>query len=470
MTRCIIFYLLLTTFCVGSQDIYDMFNDVKDQVIEKVDYASTKVKEKVQKHVQKLKDGGTCSATHTTEYRTVLTAYRHVVKDWLEKFPSKDGKDYRLLVELSASEFNRLNQFASSTRYEEKDVLHEIHVISDLLKRMVYQIEDTTYVNSLSWSGWLRSFDINTIIKSVLVLISIGAISFISIRTHLRRGRWFTTFFIVTFIVSVIQNWYTLYQEAQAKVDEVLMKKLPKHCQGQSMGFFDMIKSKLGNFVQLPTNECLEYHKALRATPHSQVTPVQALSMTFAQLFVTPLGTIGESLSQFFAGTMRHVPFMLWPIIILLILFIVLVLILMYSRYEIHLPFMMGSLRPSPHAAISRTTQIIEQLEGSSNNASHAALPRTTRTTEQIEDSSNRSSRAASPRRTHTTEQIEDSSNKSRHAALPPTTTHITEQIEDSSNKSSRAASPTRTYITQQTEDSPKTSSDIGFKQEFLPN
>jgi len=40
----------------------------------------------------------------------------------------------------------------------------------------------------------------------------IGAISFISIRTHLRRGRWFTTFFIVTFIVSVIQNWYTLYQ------------------------------------------------------------------------------------------------------------------------------------------------------------------------------------------------------------------------------------------------------------------
>ena len=138
------------------------------------------------------------------------------------------------------------------------------------------------------------------------------------------------------------------------------------------MGFFDIIKSKLGRFVQIPTNECLEYHKALRATPHSQVTPVQvdfsstpktilillflkALSMTFAQLFVTPLGAIGESLSEFFAGTMRHVPILLWPIIIVLILFIVVVLILMYSRYEVHLPFMMGSLRPSPHAAISRT-------------------------------------------------------------------------------------------------------------------
>lgn len=158
------------------------------------------------------------------------------------------------------------------------------------------------------------------------------------------------------------------------------MKKLPKHCQGQSMGIFDMVKSKLGRFVQLPVNECYDYHKALRTTPFSQVTPVQvrkisfissiifflnkkALSMTFAQLFVTPLGAIGESLSQFFAGTMLHVPILLWPFIIVLILFIVIVLILMYSRYEVHLPFMMGSLRPSPHAAVTRTTNIVEQIE-----------------------------------------------------------------------------------------------------------
>jgi hypothetical protein len=58
-------------------------------------------------------------------------------------------------------------------------------------------------------------------------------------------------------------------------VDEILMKKMPKHCQGQTMGIFDIIKEKLGRFVQLPVNECLEYHKAVRATPHSQVTPVQ---------------------------------------------------------------------------------------------------------------------------------------------------------------------------------------------------
>jgi hypothetical protein len=43
------------------------------------------------------------------------------------------------------------------------------------------------------------------------VVIFAGVISLTSIRTHFRRGRWLSTFFIVAFVVSVIQNWYTLY-------------------------------------------------------------------------------------------------------------------------------------------------------------------------------------------------------------------------------------------------------------------
>jgi hypothetical protein len=55
-TRCIIFCLLVTTsfVAVRSHDVFDMFNDVKDQVVEQLDKASIKVKEKVQKHVLNL--------------------------------------------------------------------------------------------------------------------------------------------------------------------------------------------------------------------------------------------------------------------------------------------------------------------------------------------------------------------------------------------------------------------------------
>ena len=85
--------------------------------------------------------------------------------------------------------------------------------------------------------------------------------------------------------------------------------------------------------------------------------------MTFAQLFVTPLGAIGDSLSLFFAGTMRHVPILLWPVIIIIILIIFIIVTLMYSRYEVHLPFMLGSLRPSPHAAVRAPMDTSEPLE-----------------------------------------------------------------------------------------------------------
>ncbi|CAF4344336.1 unnamed protein product, partial [Rotaria magnacalcarata] len=47
-------------------------------------------------------------------------------------------------------------------------------------------------------------------------------------------------------------------------------------------------------FVQLPVNECLDYQKALHAIRHTQATPIQAISVTIAQLYTTPLGAIGE--------------------------------------------------------------------------------------------------------------------------------------------------------------------------------
>ena len=59
------------------------------------------------------------------------------------------------------------------------------------------------------------------------------------------------------------------------------MKKLPKHCQGHTMGLFDTAKAFLSRFVQIPVDECLQYHKALRATPHSLVTPVQVYHLAF---------------------------------------------------------------------------------------------------------------------------------------------------------------------------------------------
>lgn len=49
--RCLILYCWFTVTFVHSQDLFDMFDGVKDQVIDKVDKAKAKVKEEVRKRV-----------------------------------------------------------------------------------------------------------------------------------------------------------------------------------------------------------------------------------------------------------------------------------------------------------------------------------------------------------------------------------------------------------------------------------
>ena len=52
--RCLILYCCLTFTRVHSQDLFDLFGDVKDQVVEKVDQAKAKMKEEVRKRVLNL--------------------------------------------------------------------------------------------------------------------------------------------------------------------------------------------------------------------------------------------------------------------------------------------------------------------------------------------------------------------------------------------------------------------------------
>lgn len=52
--RCFILYCWLTVTLVHSQDLFDLFGDVKDQVVGKVDQAKAKVKEEVRKRVLNL--------------------------------------------------------------------------------------------------------------------------------------------------------------------------------------------------------------------------------------------------------------------------------------------------------------------------------------------------------------------------------------------------------------------------------
>lgn len=91
--------------------------------------------------------------------------------------------------------------------------------------------------------------------------------------------------------------------------------------------------------------------------------------MTFAQLFLTPLGAVGEGLSKFFGATMLHVPGVLWPVIILIIAVVFVLIVLICSKDEISGFYGLFSARSTPRPAISVAATVVEQLESPSNSA-----------------------------------------------------------------------------------------------------
>ncbi len=119
----------------------------------------------------------------------------------------------------------------------------------------------------------------------------------------------------------------------------------------------------------------------------------------------------------------------------------------MYSKYEVHLPFMMGSLRPSRHGALPRPTHIEEHIENSSNQI------------RQLED---------------TVKQLQLKLEQQNLQLEHNTTTHTSrsESIERTNQRRERSSSNRRVNnevtaendLTQR-----KTSTDIGFKSSFLP-
>jgi hypothetical protein len=84
--------------------------------------------------------------------------------------------------------------------------------------------------------------------------------------------------------------------------------------------------------------------------------------MTFAQLFITPLGPLGEALSKFFAGLMLHVPKVLLPFIIGIVLLIIIILIFAYFGFKLRLWTWIGSFELTSQTAVTTTTNNLEQL------------------------------------------------------------------------------------------------------------
>ncbi|CAF0789577.1 unnamed protein product [Adineta ricciae] len=243
------------------------------------------------------------------------------------------------------------------------NVLNEVHMVTKLLKESAVRIEELIpSFSKKTWSQKLRSLDLGKVLLGVFLATGVGltVVMSLQVRNHFRRT--FKIMFTFIFIISVVQNCYGFYLEELAKIDTVLIKTLPQHCLSYSHGFFHTMKLVFTRTVQASHNECLEYQKALRNVPHAHATLAKAVSLTVAQLFITPLGEIGESISAFFAGLMLHVPFIASPIVISSVLFFLFILIITRSKYALTSVYGLFSFHPVVTPDVTKSPQYLEKV------------------------------------------------------------------------------------------------------------
>lgn len=177
--------------------------------------------------------------------------------------------------------------------------------------------------------------ELDTVLKIGLLVLLISTI----ICTQLWSAvSWFLQFrrmFAVCFVVSVIWNWFYLYQTAFAKHKNniVKMENFNEKCTGvKKIDWRDNLKEWFRTTWTLQDDPCQKYFEALMVNPILLVPPTKAISVTITTLITEPLKHFGQGISEFLRELLKDLPVTLQiPVLITIVLSI---LVFMYGSVQ----------------------------------------------------------------------------------------------------------------------------------------
>ncbi|KAI0985360.1 hypothetical protein GJ496_011005 [Pomphorhynchus laevis] len=191
---------------------------------------------------------------------------------------------------------------------------------------------------------YLPRFNLSHYLPShILVSFSVIVFSILIVRfaSSVGTGSFLNRFLVVTFISSVIWNWYNLYLKAIAKNRAELATSLANDkCFQMTSGsvLSTIYNAFTGLFVSHNAN-CQRYYEAMLVAPISEVSPTQALSITIVKFFIEPAQLIGEAVAKLIIGSRHNLPAVLQPISVAISLILVLFLLILFFGFSIRTPF-----------------------------------------------------------------------------------------------------------------------------------
>ncbi|KAM4739190.1 chloride channel CLIC-like protein 1 isoform 2-T3 [Anableps anableps] len=179
------------------------------------------------------------------------------------------------------------------------------------------------------------SVELDTVLKIGILVLIISTIICTQLWSKVSWLMQFRRLFAVCFIVSVIWNWFFLYQTAFAKHqnDIVKMENFNEKCTGvKKIDWRDNLKEWFRTTWTLQDDPCKKYYEVLMVNPLLLVPPTKAISVTITTFITEPLKHLGQGISEFLRELLKDLPVTLQiPVLITIVLS---VLVVMYGSVQ----------------------------------------------------------------------------------------------------------------------------------------
>lgn len=339
--------LLLPEIQVAAK-LWDMGTSEYQEKVDSKEQVTTE--EKVVSNEQVTTESQPASCSKHSNYEA--TTLKQFIGKFLNQFQpvmvpgsNEEKIESNMKIKLSSLDLNKLSLYM--------DKLCDIYEVEEILTSMLGDVSsDEMLLSDLPMSFYEKYFGYVLLVAPIIfVLVLVLSLKFM----HL--SYWMLTKWIVfhSVLISILWNWYFLYQENVTKYMKAIETGPPKQCNNShAPGFFESFKSSITNIFHFPQDDCEEYYLITSISPALRVPPTEAVSYCIVNTILKPLASVGEHVGLFFQKLSHTIPFHLQIVAVISLLIIILFVILICNGYSIGSLFL--TLKPPPPPTPTPTT------------------------------------------------------------------------------------------------------------------
>lgn len=335
----------------------------EEAVKEKVD-SNEKVitEEKIDSNKQVTTESQPASCSKQSNYEA--TALKQFIGKFLNQFQplmvpgsNEEKIEYNMKMKLSALDLNKLSLYM--------DKLGDIYEVEEILTSILGDVSsDEMLLSNLPMSFYEKYFGYILLVSPIIfVIVLVLSLKFMYL-SYWKLTKWIV---FQSVLISILWNWYFLYQENVTKYMTAIQNGPPKECnKSHAPGFFESFKSSITNIFYFPENECEQYYLITSISPALRVPPTEAISYCIVNTVLKPMASIGEHVGFFFQKLSHTIPFHLQILAVISLLVILFFVILICNGYSIGSLFL--TLNPPPPTTTTSpefidSKELLKQLE-----------------------------------------------------------------------------------------------------------